>query len=55
MHQGSVLGPLVFSIYINDLYNAIKSFHFADGTCLFNIEKTISKINRSVSKDLKDL
>ena len=55
MPQRSVLGPLVFSVYINNLYNAIKSFHFADGTCLFNIEKTISKINRSVKKDLKDL
>ena len=56
--QVSVLGLLLFLIYINDLHNAIKhsqSFHFADGTCLPNIQKTVSKINKSLSKDLKEL
>ena len=58
MLQGSVLGSLIFLIYINDLHNAIKfsqSFHFADDTCLLNIPNTISKINRSLNKDLKEL
>ena len=56
--QGSVLGPLLFLICINDLHNAIKfsqSFHFADDTCLLNIQNTISKINRSLNKDLEEL
>ena len=56
--RGSVLGPLLFLININDLHNAIKfsqSFHFADDTCLLNIQNTISKINRSLNKDLKEL
>ena len=57
MPQQSVLGPH-FVIYTNDLHNAIKfsdSFHFADDMCLLNIQSTISKINRSLSKDLKEL
>ena len=54
----SVLGPLLFLTYINDLHNAIKfsePFHFADNTCFLNIETTISKINRILNKDLKEL
>ena len=55
--QGSVLGPLLFLIFINDLNSAIKNsdtFHFADDTCLLNIKDSIKKINK-VSKDLKFL
>ena len=39
MPQGSVLGPLLFLVYINDLENGIKSKikFFADDTSLFSI------------------
>ena len=50
--------PFFFLIYINDLHNAIRfsqSFHFADDTCLFNIQNTISKINRGLNNDLREL
>ena len=39
--QGSVLGPLLFPVYINDLPNELKSSVklFADDTSLFTIVK----------------
>ena len=54
--QGSVLGPLLFLIYINVLHNAIKyssTLHFADDTNLLlsnvSLKKT-TKTNESGSK-----
>ena len=55
---GSVLGPLLFLIYINDLHNAIsfsQQFHFVDDTCLLNVQRKISKVNKSLNKDVKEL
>ena len=55
--QGSVLGLLLFLIFINDLNIAIKNsetFDFADN-CLLNIKDSIKKINKVVNKDFKFL
>ena len=56
--QGSVLGPLLFIIYINDLHNAINfstTRHFADDTNLLLTNKSLKKINKQLNLDLKAL
>ena len=53
--QGSVLGPLHFLIYINDLSNELKSNAklFADDTSLFAIVKDKNKSANMLSNDLR--
>ena len=46
--QGSVPGPLLLLLYINDLHTAIKFcwvHHFADDTNLLHISNSIKKLN----------
>ena len=56
--QGSILGPLLFLIYINDLSRSIinsKIHHFADDTNLLYVSSSLKDINKKINFDLSNL
>ena len=56
--QGSVLGPLLFVLYINDLPNISNSFKpvlFADDTNLIFSDKSITALKTNIQRNLNKL
>ena len=56
--QDSILGPLLFLIYINDLSKAIKFSslqHFADDTSILYISLSLKVVNKKINHDLSNL
>ncbi len=56
--QGSILGPLLFILYINDLPNAVKHSSpilFADDTSLYLSHKSLKEVTLRANADLNQL
>ena len=53
--QGSILGPLLFLIYVNDLSNGLKSECklFADGTSLLSVAHDANTSASDINNNLK--
>ena len=58
MPQGSILGPLGFIIYVNDIPNSVPELSlilYADDTSAFTSHKDISELNNIMNDGLKKL
>ena len=55
--QGSILGPLLFLIYVNDMSQAVKCdlFLYADDSCLLFQHKKVEEIQNVLTENFSNL
>ena len=55
--QGSILGPLFFLIYVNDMPQAVNSnlFSYADDSCLMFQHKEVEETEKVLNNDFKNI
>ncbi|CAG9128724.1 unnamed protein product [Plutella xylostella] len=56
--QGSVIGPLHFLVYVNDLVNVLKHcqvYQFADDTCIISADRNVKDAISKLQKDFDRL
>ena len=55
--QGSILGPLLFLLYVNDMPQAVSSdlYLYADDSCLVYQHKDVKIIEKQLNKDFSNL
>ena len=55
--QGSILGPLLFLIYVNEMPMAVKCdlFLYADDTCLVFQSKNVKDIEKQLNEDFANI
>ena len=55
--QGSILEPLLFLIYVNDMPQAVKSnlFLYADDSCLMYRHRDVNQIEKQLNNDFENV
>ena len=55
--QGSILGPLLFLLYVNDMSQAVdcELFLYADDSCLVFQHKEVKEIEKQLNKDFSNI